>query len=103
MGSDDRSTARDVWSGFGLVFLLHVIVHFIVRWLGLLWMVGAPYVMFTGLIGFSQWVYVGPAILFFRWKRRPGIVKGLVVGAALTFLLNAACFGMFIISFGRGR
>jgi hypothetical protein len=46
------------------------------------------------VIGITQLVYIIPAILIFR--RRKGIVQGLLIAAALTFLLNAACFGIVL-------
>ena len=46
------------------------------------------------LIGVSQWLYIVPAILIARRTGRPGLAKGFVIGASITFLLNAACWGL---------
>lgn len=54
------------------------------------------------VIGLSQLVYMVPAVLTCRWKRRPDEVKGLLIVAALTFLLNAACFGLFVMASNFG-
>jgi hypothetical protein len=43
-------------------------------------------------IGLSQWLYLGPALLYFQLKRRTEVVKGLLLGALLTILLNGSCF-----------
>ncbi len=45
-------------------------------------------------IGLSQLVYMMPAILIFRRRGNTETAKGLVIGASLTFLLNAACNGL---------
>ena len=50
-------------------------------------------------IGVGQVVYVGPA---FWWAKRRGLVRlaqGLLIGAGITFLLNAACWGLMASSF----
>ena len=49
-------------------------------------------------IGVAQLLYVGPA---FWWTRRRGFVRlaqGLLIGAGITFLLNAACWGLIAFS-----
>jgi hypothetical protein len=45
------------------------------------------------LIGVTQLVYVGPTIRLALGRERRALAKGLIIGAALTFLLNAACWG----------
>ena len=42
-------------------------------------------------IGISQLLYIAPAIAIYGSKGRPGVVKGLIIAAAITFLLNATC------------
>ena len=49
-------------------------------------------------IGLTQLVYVIPFVIYFRKKGRPGIAKGLIIGAALTFLLNGTCVAWFILN-----
>ena len=46
-------------------------------------------------MGVSQLVYMIPAILIFRRKGDSETAKGLIVGASITFLLNATCNGLF--------
>ena len=49
-------------------------------------------------IGVTQLLYVGPA---FWWARRRGytrLAQGVLIGAGITFLLNAACWGLIGIS-----
>jgi hypothetical protein len=37
---------------------------------------------------------MGPAILIARRLHHAGVMKGLIIGAATTFILNAACWGL---------
>ena len=49
-------------------------------------------------IGFTQAVYIFPALLAAMIKQRYGIAVGLLIGAALTLLLSfAVCAGGSII------
>ena len=102
MGSEAHQPVREVWKGLGLLVLLHVIGQLILGFTGrFLPILGfnrgflSPFpLMFVGV---TQLVYVIPAILCFKRKGRLGIVTGLIIGASLTFLLNATCFGAFMI------
>ena len=49
-------------------------------------------------IGLTQLVYVIPFVIHFRKKGRPGIARGLIIGAAITFLLNGTCTAMFFLN-----
>jgi hypothetical protein len=46
------------------------------------------------LIGVTQLVYMIPLILLALRRERKSLAKGLIIGAALTFLLNASCWGL---------
>lgn len=46
-------------------------------------------------LGISQLLYILPAIALCRYKQRDDLVKGLIVGASVTFLLNASCLTVF--------
>ncbi len=48
------------------------------------------------LIGIAQLVYIGPAVIWARKRGRGGLAKGLIIAAALTFVLNSACWGGFL-------
>lgn len=49
-------------------------------------------------IGVSQAVYMVPAyFIAIAWKRRL-TARGLLIGATMTFLLNAACVGFVVIA-----
>jgi uncharacterized membrane protein len=47
------------------------------------------------LIGLSQLVYMVPALVIARRRGRADLVQGLAIGLAVTFLLNAGCWGLF--------
>ena len=77
-----QSQPREILRGVGLAFLLHLIQ--------------IPFAFVTGFIslvfvGISQLAYIIPAIIFYWRDGRRGVVKGLVIVAAITFLLNATC------------
>lgn|GEM_PF-1873039 len=71
---------KHVWLGIGMLAILHLLFFFF------------PAAFF--FIGVVQIVYLIPATLIFN--KYPGIVQGLLIGGGITFLLNAACFGLFI-------
>ena len=48
-------------------------------------------VWFIG-IGIAQLIYVVPAIIFLRRRRHFAVVKGLIIGATITALLNGGCW-----------
>jgi hypothetical protein len=49
-------------------------------------------------IGISQLVYVIPVAIWAKRRGMKGFVSGVVIGAAITFLLNGACWGWFLIA-----
>jgi len=80
---DEQQSQRiEIWRGVGLAFLLHMIqipLTFATSFFSLIF------------IGISQLLYIVPAIVIYQRKGRPGVVKGLIIAAAITFLLNATC------------
>jgi hypothetical protein len=49
-------------------------------------------------IGISQLLYVVPQHFAFKKQGRNACIRGLWIGAGVTFLLNAGCFGMVMYS-----
>jgi hypothetical protein len=47
-------------------------------------------------LGVTQAIYIIPAFVIARGKGRTQVAQGLLIGAAITFLLNAACAGYMI-------
>ena len=58
--------------------------------------IGSYIASFLGLgffgIGIAQLIYVVPAIIVLRRRREFGVVKGLIIGAIITALLNGGCW-----------
>lgn len=71
-----------VFLGMGLLLLLHLI-----------WVV---YPLAYVAIGLAQLVYVVPLVAVFLSKGRTGMMQGVLIGAGITFLLNAGCFGLLM-------
>jgi hypothetical protein len=85
-----------LWPGFGLSLLLHLFQIPLVI-LILIFSKGEDqlYALFSILfIGVSQLIYMIPAIAIAAVKGKSHIVKGLIIGASIVFLLNAACMGL---------
>jgi hypothetical protein len=78
--------AGDIWRGIGLGLLPQLIQIPLAAVTSLISLV---------FIGVSQLLYIIPVIVIYGRRRRPGIVKGLAIAAALTFLLNGACAAIF--------
>ncbi|QYR22474.1 hypothetical protein KZ483_05735 [Paenibacillus sp. sptzw28] len=72
--------AKQVWLGIGLLAVLHLLLFLF------------PAAFF--FISITQLLYLIPAILIFR--KKSGIVQGLLIAAGITLLLNAACFGLVL-------
>lgn len=77
-----RRHSVELWKGIGLTALLHLLLLLF------------P-VLYFG-IGIVQLVYIIPALVICR--KNTGMVQGLLIGAGITFLLNAACFGFVFVS-----
>ena len=86
----DQSTG--VMAGVGLTFLLHLVFQS-------LWANVAPEMNPFEFIGISQLPYMVVAIVVAMARRKRAIAKGLGIGLAATFLLNAACFGFVLATF----
>lgn len=46
-------------------------------------------------VGISQLLYVVPVSLWLKSKRRFGLMKGVIIGAVITALLNGGCWLLF--------
>jgi hypothetical protein len=89
-----------VWAGLGLTLVFHVVFGMLAGFLSTI--TNGSFAVVFIFPGLTQLVYIVPAYLYFQRQGRPGVAKGLVIGAAITFLLNAACYGLILgASFGR--
>jgi len=85
---DEEQDKGSVGGGIGLTLLL----HFFQLPIGLvLALVTGGAAMALIFIGLSQCLYMIPAILHFRKTGETETAKGLIIGASITFLLNATC------------
>lgn len=114
MSDFDRSTRRpdpgsavflQVGLGIALVFVLHAVVGFALYGGALLAQeiagpAAAPFVTLFTLwamtLSVTQLAYVGPvaAAVYFV---RPAIALGTIIGAALTVMLQGACYGLVAV------
>lgn len=93
----EEKSKGSIGAGLGLTLLFHVVVVIVMFSIlstapdeeGLA-VVAYPF-MFMGL---SQLVYMIPAILICRRRGSTETAKGMIIGASITFLLNAACTGL---------
>ncbi|MBW4540980.1 MAG: hypothetical protein KME43_17775 [Myxacorys chilensis ATA2-1-KO14] len=46
--------------------------------------------------GVAQLVYVIPLVIYLNRKRQFGLMKGVIIGAVLTALLNGGCWILFL-------
>ncbi|MGH9829272.1 MAG: hypothetical protein ACREDR_39135 [Blastocatellia bacterium] len=76
------------------------ILALILQLLQVLNVVIAPYLI--AFVGVTQLVYIIPAILIARSKRRPKFAMGVAIGGAVVFLLNATCFGLILYNLRFG-
>jgi formate-dependent nitrite reductase membrane component NrfD len=54
--------------------------------------IGLIFIISVFWIGIAQFVYLIPFMLFFWRRHRFELVKGMVIGASVTALINSACF-----------
>ena len=88
-----------VWAGIGLTLGLHIVFGMI--FMGILNLINPNWVLAVFYPGLTQLLYIVPLCLIFKKRGQVGMVKGLIIGAAITFLLNAACSGMFFLGGSR--
>ena len=51
------------------------------------------------IVGVTQLIWIVPIIVHFRKRNEPETVKGVMIGAGIVALLNAACWGAVVASF----
>jgi hypothetical protein len=108
-------SGRGVGAGLGLTLLLHLLLIPLGLLGGLVvcgfesagrgssgadvqlcMLIGAGVVFF--FIGITQLVYMLPAIIVAGRRRAVSLQQGLIIGAVITFLLNAGCWGLLAFS-----
>lgn len=88
-----------IFGGFMLLMGLHCVAGTLIFILGFaMGMMAGGYaflgIWVVGAMGFLFWqlLYVIPLIFRFRRRRRFAMMKGVIIGATLTALVNGACF-----------
>jgi hypothetical protein len=87
----DSTYKKGIWLGIGAAGLAHLVVQ-----LALVLLTDFGMIFFL-LIGLSQLLYLVPLSVVVLAKREYGkaMSVGIWIAAGITFLLNAACFGLF--------
>lgn len=92
----------EIIKGLVLLFSLHAIAGAFIFGLGyVVGMIWGNYtfagVWIIGAMGFLFWqlLYVLPLTIRFRRRGKIGMMKGVIIGAVITALLNGACFLTF--------
>ena len=91
---------KGIVSGIFLLMGLHLAALILRSILGPIFIsiggIGYYIARFLGLgifgIGISQLIYVVPAIIVLRRRRHFAVLKGLIIGATITALLNGGCW-----------
>lgn len=98
---DKPSWWNNGWIGFGLVAIGNIVMMTIVS--DILGAIPGFYAAsnFILFIGVFQLIYVIPLVVIAKVKRKTAFIKGAIVAASLTFLLNATCFGLFIFALSQ--
>ncbi|OUL24708.1 MULTISPECIES: hypothetical protein [unclassified Nostoc] len=96
-----RNEILNVFLGIFLLFGLHIIAIAIIFLLG--WIYGQIFgyssynylgIWIIGAWGFFIWqmLYVIPLCIWLRRQQRLAMMKGVIIGAVITALLNGTCF-----------
>jgi hypothetical protein len=97
MSDSEESDKKELWKGLGYTAALHCIFAAFLFGLSMFQDEG-DVIMRAPLLflGVTQAIYMVPAFVITRGKGREQLAKGLLIGAAITFLLNAACAGYLL-------
>lgn len=91
-----RNEIGAILLGVLLVFGMHISAISIVFLIGSLLSAINIDITFLGIalfgIGISQLMYVIPVIFWARSKQKWGLMKGVIIGAVITALLNGGCW-----------
>jgi len=83
-----------ILAGVGLVAAAHLVAAVAVALFGALSGAEEAWMLFGIVIGAAQTVYVVPLALWLNGRGDKRTAKGVWIGAGVTALLNAACFGV---------
>ncbi|MEP0770716.1 hypothetical protein NDA06_15680 [Trichocoleus sp. ST-U1] len=102
-----RNEITEMISGIFLVLGIHILVWIILEFLSFIivnllsiYSIAQILAILIFSIGLSQLLYVVPIIFWLRRQQRWGLMKGVIIGAVLTALLNGGCW-LLILSVSR--
>ncbi len=95
----ERKEWQDIIQGIGLSLFLNIAFFLVLGLLGS-FLSAIPGLGFLSSffswpiagIGLSQLLYVIPIVISLKRKEKWGEMKGLIIGAVITFLLNGGCW-----------
>lgn len=95
-----RSVSKEIFIGLGILVLCHIAMTAFLS-LGL-WVSNTflrhpfPAIFGWALVGLAvtQLLYVVPLCIRFKRCRRFNVMKGVIIGAVITFLLSGGCFAL---------
>ena len=94
---DLRSAIGGILTCLGLNFV--AVAVFFLGMAGFRWLVLETVAIGAVLgIGIVQLLYVIPVVLWARRREMKTFASGVMIGAAITFLLNGACWSWFLIA-----
>lgn len=88
----------DIVAGIFLLLVLHIVALTILGFLAFIFGSFSDYIFFQILInsifgiGLAQLFYVIPVVIWLNRRQEWGRMKGVIIGAVLTALLNGGCF-----------
>jgi uncharacterized BrkB/YihY/UPF0761 family membrane protein len=97
MSQRDGSVSNLIVGAF-IIFGLHLLALLalgLITWIGGLIKIDSlqiPLLVHTYGVGITQLIYVIPLIIYYRKQQKYGLMKGVIVGAVITALLNGGCW-----------
>lgn len=100
-----RNEFKEVTLGIFLVFILHILAILIVGFIANVIPLPPSIndLLLYALLGISlsQLVYVIPVIFWAKRRQKFALMKGVIIGAVITALLNGGCWLLLVLAFGK--
>lgn len=93
-----RNELKLILLGLGFLLLMHLLAVVIFGYL--IYANPREYLLYFGIfaIGLVQFIYVVPMVVIAILKEKWAVMKGVIIGAVLTALLNGGCWLIFAAS-----
>lgn len=107
-----RNESAGIAAGFLLLLVIHALAFYLLLLLiGLLTRINSSFptsvgtylttqyrfLFILGSPGLTQLIYVIPLVFLLRWQQRWGLMKGVIISAVLTALLNGGCWLLVLL------